>query len=560
MLFKKKKKNYNEKSVSLYNANETKYAVEMLNITKTFNNGKLIANDNLTIKVEKNEIHAIVGENGAGKTTLMSILFGVYPCDSGKVIINGIKYDNITADTIKANGIGMVHQHFKLVNVYTLLDNIILGSEMTKHGFIDRKSAREKIEKLARQYNLDINLDTKSIDASVGQQQRTEILKLLYRDADILIFDEPTAVLSDQEIEGFLKMLLEFKKQGKTIVLITHKLNEVMKVADNITIIRKGRLVKTIKKTNTNETKLANDIVGHKLVLIKNKNKDQDYKKRPVACEIKNVTVPKISQPKVNALNDFSLTIHQGEIVGLVGIEGNGQTELSLILGGLLKQKVTGEVYIYNMETNQKIDVLNNTVSKLYSNGLCHVPEDRLKYGLVLDETTAINTVLPEIDHYPFTRFGFIDNRQINKYAKSIISVWDVRGADNGKALARALSGGNQQKLVIGRELSRKHNIAIIVQPTRGLDLGAINYIHQKILEDAKKGTAILLISYELDEILAISSRIVVINNGKLVYETLGHNAKRSEIAKYLSNTDMTTNKTITNINQTRRVNISGGN
>ena len=560
MLFKKKKKNYNEKSVSLYNANETKYAVEMLNITKTFNNGKLIANDNLTIKVEKNEIHAIVGENGAGKTTLMSILFGVYPCDSGKVIINGIKYDNITADTIKANGIGMVHQHFKLVNVYTLLDNIILGSEMTKHGFIDRKSAREKIEKLARQYNLDINLDTKSIDASVGQQQRTEILKLLYRDADILIFDEPTAVLSDQEIEGFLKMLLEFKKQGKTIVLITHKLNEVMKVADNITIIRKGRLVKTIKKTNTNETKLANDIVGHKLVLIKNKNKDQDYKKRPVACEIKNVTVPKISQPKVNALNDFSLTIHQGEIVGLVGIEGNGQTELSLILGGLLKQKVTGEVYIYNMETNQKIDVLNNTVSKLYSNGLCHVPEDRLKYGLVLDETTAINTVLPEIDHYPFTRFGFIDNHQINKYAKSIISVWDVRGADNGKALARALSGGNQQKLVIGRELSRKHNIAIIVQPTRGLDLGAINYIHQKILEDAKKGTAILLISYELDEILAISSRIVVINNGKLVYETLGHNAKRSEIAKYLSNTDMTTNKTITNINQTRRVNISGGN
>lgn len=558
MLFKKKKKNYHEKSVSLYNTNETKYAVEMLNITKTFNNGKLIANDNLTIKVEKNEIHAIVGENGAGKTTLMSILFGVYPCDSGKVIINGVKWDNITADTIKANGIGMVHQHFKLVNVYTLLDNIILGSEMTKHGFINRKSARAKIEKLARQYNLDVDLDIKSIDASVGQQQRTEILKLLYRDADILIFDEPTAVLSDQEIDGFLKMLLEFKKQGKTIILITHKLNEVMKVADNITIIRKGCLVKSIKKTDTNETKLANDMVGHKLVLIKNKNNDRNYKKRPIACEIKNVTVPKISQPKVNALNDFSLTIHQGEIVGLAGIEGNGQTELSLVLGGLLKQKVTGEVYIYNTETNQKINVLDTTISKLYNNGLCHVPEDRLKYGLVLDETTAINTVLPEIDRYPFTRFGFIDNRQISKFAKSIISVWDVRGADNGKSLARALSGGNQQKLVIGRELSRKHNIAIIVQPTRGLDLGAINYIHQKILQDAKNGTAILLISYELDEILAISSRIVVINNGKLVYETSGHKAKRSEIAKYLSNTDMTTNKITTN--QTRHVNISGDN
>ena len=426
MLFKKNKnnkKNNQEKTVSLYEANDTKYAVEMLNITKTFNGGKLIANDNLTLRVEKNEIHAIVGENGAGKTTLMSILFGILPYDSGKIIVNGNKLDTITAETIKANGIGMVHQHFKLVNVYTLLDNIILGSEMTKRGFIDRKSARAKIEKLASQYKLDVDLDVKSINASVGQQQRTEILKLLYRDADILIFDEPTAVLSDQEIEGFLKMLLEFKKQGKTIILITHKLNEVMEVADNITIIRKGCLVRTVKKTTTNETKIANDMVGHELVLAKNDYKDQDYMKRPIVCEIKNVTVPKISQPKVNALNNFSLTIHQGEIVGLAGIEGNGQTELSLILGGLLKQKVTGEVYIYNPETNQKINVLDTSVSKLYKNGLCHVPEDRLKYGLVLNETVAINTVLPEIDRYPFTRFGFTNNRQISKYARSIISL-----------------------------------------------------------------------------------------------------------------------------------------
>jgi len=545
MWFKKKKVSQ-ANTKSLYESNDSKYAIEMIKITKTFDNGKKIVNDNLTIKVEKNEIHAIVGENGAGKTTIMSILFGILPYDSGKIIVNGNELTTMTANDIKANGIGMVHQHFKLVNNYTLLDNIILGAEITKHGFIDRKSAKQKIEKLAKQYNLDVNLDIKSINATVGQQQRTEILKLLYRDVDILIFDEPTAVLSDQEIKGFLQMLLEFKKQGKTIILITHKLNEVMAVADNITIIRKGKLVKTVKKQDTNEAQIANDMVGYKLVLTKNKTKDQSYKERPIVCELKNVTVPKISQPKVNALNNFNLTIHKGEILGIAGIEGNGQTELALILGGLLKQKVTGEVYIYNLETNEKINVLGSNIHNLYKNGLCHVPEDRLKYGLVLDENVNINSVLPEIDHYPFTKFGFINKKQINKYAKSIISTWDVRGTNSGKALARSLSGGNQQKLVIGRELTRKHNFAILVQPTRGLDLGAINYIHEKIIQDAKNGTTILLISYELDEILTISSRIAVINNGKIVYETLGNKAKRSEIAKYLSNSGITNKKNIT--------------
>ena len=536
-----KKKVNQTKPISLYKTNKSKYAVELLNITKTFENGKKLVNDNLTIRVEKNEIHAIVGENGAGKTTIMSILFGILPYDSGKIIVNGNEISSMTANDVKNNGIGMVHQHFKLVNVYTLLDNIILGCEMTKNGFIDRKSARQKIERLAKQYKLDVDLDVKSVNASVGQQQRTEILKLLYRDVDILIFDEPTAVLSDNEIQGFLQMLHEFKRQGKTIILITHKLNEVMAVADHITIIRKGKLVKTIKKRSTNETKIANDMVGYKLVLIKNKNKDKNYQKRPIVCELKDVTVPKLSQPKVNALNNFNLKIHQGEILGIAGIEGNGQTELALILSGLLKQKVTGKVYIYNPLTNKKINVLESSVNELYKNGLCHVPEDRLKYGLVLDETVNINAVLPEIDHKPFTRFGFINYKQISKYAKSIISLWDVRGTNSGKSLARALSGGNQQKLVIGRELTRKHNFAIFVQPTRGLDLGAINSIHEKIIQETKKGTTILLISYELDEILTISSRIAVINKGKIVYETLAYNAKRSTIAKYLSNTKSTT-------------------
>ena len=540
----KKVQDLKQKKVpSLYDANTSKYAVEMLNITKTFNNGQLIANDNLTLRIKKNEIHALVGENGAGKTTIMSILFGTLPYDSGKVIINGKEQILSNANDARKNGLGMVHQHFKLVNVYTLLDNIILGAEMTKHGFLDRKSARKKIERISAEYNLPVNLDTLSINASVGEQQRTEILKLLYRDADILIFDEPTAVLSDEEIKGFLKMVLEFKKQGKTIILITHKLNEVKAVADRASIIRKGKLVKTVEVKNVTEQDMANEMVGYKLVLTKNDVKDKDYKDRPVICDIKNLSAYKLAQPKVLALKNFDLQIHEGEILGLAGIEGNGQTELALILGGLLKNRVSGSVTIYNIKSKTKIDVIDSKVKALYDNGLCHVPEDRLKYGLVLDESVAINAVLPQIDKRPFTVFGFLNKKQIKTYAKSIIAEWDVRGANNGKAKARSLSGGNQQKLVIGRELSRPHNFAIFVQPTRGLDLGAINYIHQRIIQDAKNGTAVLLISYELDEILSISTRIAVIDSGKIVYDSPAYKTNRVTIAKYLSHSTSVVNK-----------------
>ena len=548
-----------KKLPSLYDANTSKYAVEMLNITKTFNNGQLIANDNLTLKVEKNEIHALVGENGAGKTTIMSILFGTLPYDSGKVIINGKEQILSSASDARRNGLGMVHQHFKLVNVYTLLDNIILGAEMTKNGFLDRKSARKKIEKLSAEYNLPVNLDTLSVNASVGEQQRTEILKLLYRDADILIFDEPTAVLSDEEIKGFLKMVLEFKKQGKTIILITHKLNEVKAVADRASIIRKGRLVKTVDVKKVTEQDMANEMVGYKLVLTKNNVKDSSYDKRPVICDIKNLNAYKLAQPKVLALKNFDLKIHEGEILGLAGIEGNGQTELALILGGLLKNRVTGSVTIYNVKSKTKIDVIDSKVKTLYDNGLCHVPEDRLKYGLVLDESVSINAVLPQIDKYPFTVFGFLNRKQITTYAKSIISEWDVRGANDGKAKARSLSGGNQQKLVIGRELSRPHNFAIFVQPTRGLDLGAINYIHQRIIQDAKNGTAVLLISYELDEILSISTRIAVIDSGKIVYDSPAYKTNRATIAKYLSHSTSVIDKKISKQSKTAMKSGKGG-
>ena len=518
-----------------YVNNKTGYAVELLHISKYFNNGQLKANDDLTLRIKKNEIHALVGENGAGKTTIMSILFGIVKPDRGKVFVNGKRVNFHSPNDAVMAGIGMVHQHFKLVNTFTILENIILVAEITRFGFLDKKTAAKKINDLSTKYNLPVHLDLVTRNASVGEQQRTEILKLLYRDAEILIFDEPTAVLSDQEIAGFLKMIKEFKKLGKTIIIITHKLNEVKAVADRATIIRKGQSVKVVDVKKTSQKTIADLMVGKKLVMNVNTSKDDHYQTRPVVCEIQNLNAYKISQPSIKALDDFFLYIHEGEILGLAGIEGNGQTELALILGGLLKKRVNGSVKLYNAELGKEIDVLKSSVSQLYDFGVAHIPEDRLKYGLVLNETTAINVVLPQIHKKPFTRFGFLNHKRITDYAASIFSVWDVHGANGGKALAKSLSGGNQQKMVIGREMTRAHKFAIFVQPTRGIDLGAIQMVHKKIMEDAAKGTAVLLISYELDEILSISSRVAVIDNGKIVYSALSHQVKRSTIGKYLS-------------------------
>ena len=517
----------------------TTYAVEMINITKTFFNGALKANDNLNLRVRTGEIHAIVGENGAGKSTAMSILFGTLKQDSGIVKVNGKIANFHSSRDATAAGIGMVHQHFKLVNVYTLLENIVLGAEKTKHGIIDMKKMHSIVKELAKKYNLSVNLNSKVKDAPIGEQQRTEILKLLYRNVQILIFDEPTAVLSDQEIAGFLNMLLEFKRQGKTIILITHKLNEVKKVADHATIIRHGKFVKEVDVKKTTTQDMADAMVGKKLVISVNKDTNLNYKNKPVICSIKNLNAFKIAQPKVLALNNFSLDIHEGEIIGLAGIEGNGQTELSLILGGLLKHNVTGEVTLFNNKTNKKTNVLKSNIKTLYKDGISHVPEDRLKYGIVKDETVAINSVLPEIDQYPFTKWGFLNNSAIFAHAKSIISKWNVMGAQGGYARANNLSGGNQQKLVLGRELTRPHLLSILAQPTRGLDLGAINNVHDQIMLDVKNSRASILISYELDEILSITTRIVVISNGKVVYDSPTIKTNRETIAKYLSNSAM---------------------
>ena len=406
-----------------YVNNKTGYAVELLHISKYFNNGQLKANDDLTLRIKKNEIHALVGENGAGKTTIMSILFGIVKPDRGKVFVNGKRVNFHSPNDAVMAGIGMVHQHFKLVNTFTILENIILGAEITRFGFLDKKTAAKKINDLSTKYNLPVHLDLVTRNASVGEQQRTEILKLLYRDAEILIFDEPTAVLSDQEIAGFLKMIKEFKKLGKTIIIITHKLNEVKAVADRATIIRKGQSVKVVDVKKTSQKTIADLMVGKKLVMNVNTSKDDNYQTRPVVCEIQNLNAYKISQPSIKALDDFCLDIHEGEILGLAGIEGNGQTELALILGGLLKKRVNGSVKLYNAELGKEIDVLKSSVSQLYDFGVAHIPEDRLKYGLVLNETTAINVVLPQIHKKPFTHFGFLNHKRITDYAASIFSV-----------------------------------------------------------------------------------------------------------------------------------------
>ncbi|GHU33041.1 sugar ABC transporter [Bacilli bacterium] len=509
------------------------YAVKLVNVTKTFANGSIIANDHVNLNIRKNEIHALVGENGAGKSTLMSALFGLYAPDSGEIYVNDQQVHFKSAQDAARHGLGMVHQHFKLVGVYTLLENIILGAEKTKRGFLDKKSAATRINEIATRYNLDINPKLTANEASVGEQQRAEILKLLYRDADILIFDEPTAVLSDDEIKGFLKMLLEFKKLGKTIILITHKLNEVKQVADRATVIRLGKVVETYDVSKTTTQDLANAMVGKHLSKFQNPLAHVDDSKAPVVLEVNNLKVSKISEPSLMALKNISFQLKAGDIVGIAGIEGNGQTELAMALGGLLKPQEGNMRFYYN--GSGYIDIEKNNVSTLYRHGISHVPEDRLKYGLILDDTVAMNVVAPQISERPFSRFGFINFREINRYAKIICAEFDVRGAAGGTAYTRGLSGGNQQKLVIGRELSRLHKLLIIVQPTRGLDLGAIQFIHQKMIKDAESGSAILLISYELDEIFDISNKIMVMEGGEIVYQGKTKDTTREQVGKFIS-------------------------
>ena len=481
------------------------YVIEMLHITKEFPGIK--ANDDITLQLKKGEIHALLGENGAGKSTLMSVLFGLYQPEAGEIRKNGVKVEINDPNDATALKIGMVHQHFKLVEVFTVLDNIILGAETTKLGFIQKKEARAKVQALSEKYGLHVDLDAKVEDITVGMQQRVEILKMLYRDNEILIFDEPTAVLTPQEIDELMATMREFAKEGKSILFISHKLNEIMEVSDRVTVLRKGKYVGTVNTSETNKQELSNMMVGRpvQLEVVKDEAKPTDE-----VLRVEHFSVPSRVH-KRNAVDDVSFSVRRGEIVCIAGIDGNGQSELIYGLTGLDKSS-GGKVTLCGE------DITHASIAHRGRN-MSHIPEDRHKYGLVLDFTLEQNMVLQRFQEPQFEKAGFINNAAVREYADELIDKFDVRSGQGAVTVARSMSGGNQQKAIIAREIDRDKPLIVAVQPTRGLDVGAIEYIHSQLVSERDKGKAILLVSLELDEVMSLSDRILVMYEGKIVGE-----------------------------------------
>ena len=498
------------------------YVIEMLNITKQF--GELKANDNVTLQLKKGEIHALLGENGAGKSTLMSVLFGLYQPDSGVIKKDGKEVNINNPNVAHSLGIGMVHQHFKLVDVFTVLDNIILGAETTKLGFIQKKKARKKIIALSEEYGLSVDVDAKVEDITVGMQQRVEILKMLYRENDILIFDEPTAVLIPQEIEELLQIMKKLAANGKSILFISHKLNEIISVADRCSILRKGQYICTVDVDKTSKEELSEMMVGRKIDF------ELSRKEQALGEEIfrvENVSV-KSKHKNKNVVNNVSFSIRAGEIVCLAGIDGNGQTEFIEGITGLDKIS-SGKIYFHNN------DITSYSVRKKNVAGISHIPGDRHKHGLVLDFTLEDNLVLQRYFEPEFQNHGFIKKEKVNTYANDLINQYDVRSSAGATTIVRSMSGGNQQKAIIARELDRKHDLLIAVQPTRGLDVGAIEAIHKQIIQGRDEGKAILLVSLELDEVLSLSDRILVMFEGEIVGELDPKKTNPNELGLYMS-------------------------
>jgi ABC-type uncharacterized transport system ATPase subunit len=478
------------------------YVIEMNNITKIFPG--IVANDNITLQVKKGEIHALLGENGAGKSTLMNVLFGLYQPEEGEIRIKG-KPVRITSPNVANDlGIGMVHQHFMLVHNFTVTENIILGNEPKKGGKINIEDAAKEIKKLSEQYGLAVDPYAKIEDISVGMQQRVEILKTLYRGAEILIFDEPTAVLTPQEIQELIGIMKRLVQEGKSIVLITHKLKEIMEVCDRCTIIRKGKGIGTVDIAATNEQQLAELMVGREVNF---KTEKSDAQPRQDVLQISNLVVN--DSRNLPAVKGLDLTVRAGEIVGIAGVDGNGQSELIEAITGLRKVE-SGSI------TLNKKNITNWPARRITEEGVGHIPEDRHKHGLVLDFSIGDNMVLQTYYKQPFSKKGILNFGKVYEKARSLIQQFDVR-TPSEHTPARALSGGNQQKAIIAREVDRDPDLLIAAQPTRGLDVGAIEFIHKKLVEQRDKGKAVLLISLELDEILNVSDRIAVIYEGQIV-------------------------------------------
>lgn len=499
------------------------YIIEMLNITKTFPG--IVANDNITLKVKKGEIHALLGENGAGKSTLMSVLFGLYQPDSGEIRINGKKVDIRNPNDANALGIGMVHQHFQLVEIFTVLENIILGVEPSKMGLIQKEEARKKVLELSEKYGLKVDLDARIEDISVGMQQRVEILKMLYRDNEILIFDEPTAVLTPQEINDLLKIMRDFANEGKSIIFITHKLNEIMAVADRVTVLRKGKVMGTVNVKDTTIEELSRMMVGRDVsfTVAKKESIPGD-----VVLSIRNLTVPSKIHRKKDAVKNVSFDVRRGEIVCIAGVDGNGQTELVEAITGL--EKASGGKIFLNGS-----DITKASIRKRSILGMSHIPEDRHKHGLVLDYTLEQNLVLQRYWEPEFQNKGFIKFNAVRQYANRLIDKFDIRAGQGPVTLARSMSGGNQQKAIIAREIDKKHDLLIAVQPTRGLDIGAIEYVHKQLVEARDSGKAVLLVSFELDEVMNVSDRILVMYEGEIVGELNPKKTNVQELGLYMS-------------------------
>ena len=498
------------------------YAIEMLNITKLFS-GKA-ANDNINLQLKKGEIHALLGENGAGKSTLMSILFGLYQPDSGIIKKDGEVIEINGPKDANKHHIGMVHQHFKLVEVFTVLENIILGSETTKFGFIQKKEARKKIEQLSLEYGLNVDLDKLIENTTVGMQQRVEILKMLYRDNDILIFDEPTAVLTPQEIEDLLKIMKNLSESGKSILFITHKINEILAVADRCSVLRKGKYIGTVDVKTTTKEELSEMMVGRKVEFIIDKKEPEIT---DAVLKVNNLVVGSTKKGK-NSVNGVSFEVRGGEIVCIAGIDGNGQSELAYSISGLEKVKSGEILFKGNDITNASIKSRNNL-------GLGHIPEDRHKFGLVLDFTLENNLVLKRFNNPRFQKYGFIKKDEIRKYSDSLIETFDIRSPQGSTNITRTMSGGNQQKAIIAREMDLDPDLLIAVQPTRGLDVGAIEYIHKQIINQRDLGKAVLLISLELDEVMNLSDRILVMYEGEIVGEFTPGTTNVKELGLYMA-------------------------
>lgn len=484
------------------NVTQEKYVIEMRNITKQF--GTFKANDNINLKVKPGEIHALLGENGAGKSTLMNVLSGLLEPTSGEIYIDGNKVDINGPTAANRLGIGMVHQHFMLVDAFTVTENIILGNEPSKGGVLDRKKAIEEIKEVSKRYGMDVNPQAYIRDVSVGMQQRVEILKTLYRGANILIFDEPTAVLTPQEIDELIQIMHGLVKEGKSIILITHKLDEIKKVADRCTVIRRGQSIGTVDIKDVSSQQLADMMVGRSVSF---KTEKTPANPTETVLSIKDLVVKE--NRGLEAVKGLSLDVRAGEVVGIAGIDGNGQSELIQALTGL-RTIESGSI-----ELNGK-SIVNQKPRQITEAGVGHVPEDRHKYGLVLEMTLAENIALQTYYKEPLSKTGVLNYNKINEYARNLIEEYDVR-TTNELVPAKALSGGNQQKAIIAREIDRNPDLLIVSQPTRGLDVGAIEYIHKRLIEQRNQNKAVLVVSFELDEIMNVSDRIAVVHAGKIV-------------------------------------------